>query len=299
MLRTIEFLKNKVSDEELRLDDNYQEIKDELSGCVTAVDGGCVTIADGGAWIISKIRTASVKYDKGEYQGASKQETYYTIIKNNGFEHSINRLRTNFKNIRELSEAVPIIMRTLEYEQALKESLTMNEGSLLLIDGLIQAETNDQERLINQLEVETKRRGVNVIGLAKTFRHSINGRSIIGRLIKNKPTSKWFYAPIKGSDCYIIKLHDKASYAYAFNSFNHTNIEESIAILNYYSKDPEIIGYPYPLLKVDRVARINSYERLIEGNKLKIICKKQGIDFIKFDQLSTNMHSLMDKQKYR
>jgi len=311
MLEALNFLKEKVYSGGVELGDNYQELIHSSSGCVTAVDGGACIIADGGSWVLSKIRVASVHYDNGKRVPGleTREEQYYTVIKKGSlsagqksaamYEHSISELKSDFKNVRELTEVPAVVMRTLEFKKAYELVKGLPKGSLLLIDGLLKAETPDQEKCLGLLEFESKKQGINVVGIAKTFRHALNGRSVIGSLIKERPESKWAYSPVKGSDCLIVKLHERAKFAYAVDYFKHTGISEVLSVLSYYSTDPVLIGYPYPLLKVDRDARISSHEKNLERNKLRIVCKREGLDFIEYDEKSTSMHGVMDSQKYR
>ena len=298
MLSALKFLKERVGVKQ-KIFNEFKKLDKSLDGCVCAVDGGSCIIADGGSWLIAKLKVASVYYDKGKRVSGleQKKQEYYTIIKSNGsYEHSIPYLKPEFPNIKELTETPSTIMRSLEFKHAYELVKTLPKNSLLLIDGLLQAETPDQEKIIKLLELESRKQGVNVVGLAKTFRKSINGQSIIGSLLKQKPDEKWLYSLDNYS---IVKLHNKASFAYALSYFKHININEVLPILTYYSTDPALIGYPYPLLKVDQDARISSHEKKLEVNKLKIIAKREGLDFIEYDQKCTSMHSVMDSQKYR
>lgn len=307
MLESLNFLKERIFKDKTELTNNYKELPKLSNGCFTGIDGGSCIIADGGSWIISKIRIAVVHYDKGErvVSNESKKDYYYTLIKNKGFEHYIEGLpkgisiSVNEKDAKELIDAPAIIMRTLELIEAINTVKKLPKNSLLVLDGLLTGETSDQEKALKVLEAEAKNKEVNVIGIAKTFRHAINGKSVIGSLLKQNPNKSWIYAPVEGTECFIAKMHERASYAYALSAFKHTKIEDVLPILTFYSRDPELIGYPYPLLKADRDARISSYEKRLEMNKLKILSKKEGFDFIEYDEKSTSMHSVMDSGKYR
>ncbi|MBD3312283.1 hypothetical protein GF352_02385 [archaeon] len=302
MIKALEFLKNKLYSNNKKIADNFHELNESEPGYVSAIDGGSCIIADGGCWVLAKIKTASVHYDKGErLPGKEKdEEVYYTVIKDkNEYSHSINTLKPEFNNVRELTEAPAVTMKTLELRHALKVMKSMPQGSLLLIDGLLKSDNEGQEALLERIKKESEKKGVTVMGLAKTFRHAVNGRSVIGSLIKERPSGKWYYEPVEDSDCLVVKLHAKSGYAYAVSSFSHSEAKKALPLLAYYSTDPALIGYPYPLLKVDRDARVSSHEKHLEKNRLRIICKKNKLDFIEYDEKSTDMHSLIDKQKYR
>ncbi len=295
MIKELNFIKNYYKKKEPLLP-SFKELPEKQKGIVAAVDGGSSVLADGGVWVISKLKVASVVYDGNIIpEKLYKKEHYYTLIKDETINHSIHELKPEFGNIRELSEAPSVTMKTLEFKRAYELSKELPKESVLLIDGLLAPENTDQEKLLAGIRETAGKRNVNVVGLAKTFRQGINGRSVIGTLLSKRPFSKWIY---RFGDYFIVKLHERSSYAYAFNCFCH-DFKKTLSILSYYARDPEIIGYPYPLIKADKEARISSYELANEINKLRIISKKEGYDFINFDVRSTDMHSLMDKQKYR
>ena len=69
-------------------------------------------------------------------------------------------------------------------------------------------------------------------------------------------------------------------------------------VLAYFSRDPEIVGYPYPLIKVDKIARVKEDEKKMENNKIKLMAKKEGL-ILDYDENAAIMHSLLDKRMYR
>ncbi len=274
----------------------------EQEGIIRAVDGGSTIIIDGGTWLLSKIRVASVEYknDKRIISNCYKKDYYYSIIKNTDYKHKLTsdyecRQYSNKLGINKIIEAPAVMMKTLEYEHALRIINEMSEDSLLILDGLLTSDTPDQQSLLKELENKSRKNKINVIGLAKTFRQSINGQNMIGLLLRNNK-GKWFY---NQGNYWFVKLHEKSKHAYAFNQFSHTNTKRVIELLTHYSKDPTLLGYPYPLLRVDADARISSYEKKSEVNKARIISKKKGFDFVATDESSSDMHSLMDTGRYR
>jgi hypothetical protein len=85
------------------------------------------------------------------------------------------------------------------------------------------------------------------------------------------------------------------------NLFKHSinDLERIMPLLAYYANDAELLGYPYPLLKADKLARINEYDRRRELTKFKVLLKKNNLESIEKDERSTDMHSRLDKRMYR
>ena len=123
----------------------------------------------------------------------------------------------------------------------------------------------------------------NVVGIAKTTREGTHGRSFIGLLYSHPGI---WYAKI--NDIIFAKFHEKAKHIYLVDGN-----EELFSYIPYYSNDPEILGYPYPLIRVDKIARIQSDEKRRLNFKIK-----ERLGNLKDDVLSQDMHSLLDKRMY-
>jgi len=307
MLSCIEFLKKNLYSKDESIKDNFKVIRSVSPKSIVAVDGGSSVINDGGSWLIAKLRVASTYYENGKRVPKKEliRDYYMSLINKKGaYFQKLSpevALDSDYKSIRELSEAPPIAMKALEFKHALERLKELERGSLLLIDGLLKSESADQKNALRELEVKARLKGIHVVGLAKTCRYGLDGKSAIGCLLRARPHDKWYYHPISNDEVFIVKLHEKGSYAYMMNVFPHSieRIDEIAEALCYYARDPELLGYPYPLLRVDKIARIGEYEKKQEESKLRILSKKHGYEFLETDKRATDMHSKMDKRMYR
>lgn len=266
---------------------------------VYAVDGGSAVIIDGGNWIIAKIKTCVIGYMKEECIKNECSEYYIgavagdkkTSIKIFPDVSGIESLRIPFNDIEE----TPNICRAfLELEKIKELSKKVPNGSIILTDGLIQEEIKTNNAVI--------------VNLCKTSRiKTENGRSLIGCLnelsSKKILNKKWFYFPIsdKNKTC-VAKFHESSIFSYKLQfsePIEKEKIKKILGAIAYFSRDPELIGYPYLLLKADKVARLRDNERDSENRRMKMSAKDMGISFIEFDESSTIMHELLDKRAYR
>ncbi len=307
MLECVEFIKHNLYSKKEEVEDNFKLISNQRPCKIIAVDGGSSIINDGGSWLIAKIKTASTYYD-GDKRIPKKElvNNYYMSLINNSGRH-IQRfspeisLSTNYSGIRELSEAPSVAMKAIELFHAAGRINDLGRDSLLLVDGLLKAESIDQEKALKELEEKSCSKGVHVIGLAKTCRFGLKGRSVIGSLLRAKPDDKWFYHPVSGEEVFIIKLHEKSKYAYMLDLFPHSmnSIDLLMPSLCFYARDPELLGYPYPLLRADKIARVGEHEKKQEESRLRILSKMEGYSFLETDKRATDMHARMDKRAYR
>ncbi len=267
--------------------EDFNEIGAPKKGVIYAIDGGSAILMDGGSWLISKLKIGYVKYDGQKIKEKHIEESHVSFVKKG--EQILNSKNISLPK-KDMAELPALLLRLLEFNLALQLIDKVEKNTIILMDGLLSLE--NFENLIKMLKEKSTKKGVSLIGLAKTYRQGISGRSVLGVLLKKGPKTSWYY---KLNDTYIVKLHKNAKYVYACDIVGDI---KCLNVLKYYSQDLFLPGYPYPLLRVDREVRISSYEKKYEINKLKLYLKKKKLDF-EIDEISTNMHSLIDKEKYK
>ncbi|MCD6575734.1 MAG: hypothetical protein J7K73_01080 [Nanoarchaeota archaeon] len=254
----------------------------KYDGKILAVDGGSGIVFDGGSRVISKIKIGVVEYAKGKMTKQDVKKYFMLAIwKNDGIIIKLDpdeQITLSNKKIDELqNDARDILERKMINEIAEKE-----KDAIILSDGL----QNLSPR--------------NVASICKTSRlKTKNGRSLIGYLnefTKDKYKDKlWYYTISEGE--YIVKFHTRSKFCYKVTTKNK-EVNNLFGAIAYYSTDPEILGYPYPLLKVDKIVRLREDEKQFDNHKLKLLAKQEGVN-LEFDENSMIMHDLLDKRAYR
>jgi hypothetical protein len=268
-------------------------------GRVFAVDGGNSMIYDGGAWILSKIRTSAVGYEgkKRVFENRVAFELHCLVEKDGvKFDRDIDFPDIDFSASR--FEEIPNGVRsTVERLTALSLLKEMKEGDVLLLDALLCAELPGEEKILKRLFSSAAERGVSLIGVAKTSRlRTQSGRSMIGYLNEVGPGHPWTHE-LGSKDPYkdvVVKFHTKSEYCYRCHV-----IGEGLGVAAACSNDPELIGYPYPLLRVDKLARISSHEKEAERRGVRVLARKLGVDSFEYDVRSQNFHEKLDRRMYR
>ncbi|MCD6547189.1 MAG: hypothetical protein J7K22_01395 [Nanoarchaeota archaeon] len=251
----------------------------EPKGIVYAVDGGSSIIFDGGSWCISKIKVGVVGY-KGKKRVVEKIKTFYALSKKDN-EHITTKIMPEGKIMKSknLEDAHNDVRTFLEAKEVKELYSKTSADDIILVDG--------------PTEVLKK----NIVGVNKTSRlRAKSGRSLIGLINEfgsKKLKGKMWYYEI-GNNEYIVKLHPKSKFCYKITALS----KELFGVLAYFSRDPEIVGYPYPLIKVDKIARVKEDEKKMENNKIKLMAKKEGL-ILDYDENAAIMHSLLDKRMYR
>jgi len=275
--------KSKEKDIDISKFESFDSINNKKE--VFAVDGGSGIIFDGGSLIVAKIKIGVVGYKEKNKIFEKVDEYFMSVIDSkNGriikFFPDINiALNLTKKEIEDLpNEARDNI-----------EKIKINELSKKYPDALILAD--------GQRDINLK----NVVSICKTSRAKTkSGRSLLGQLNemsdKKLKGKKWFYKISDGE--YIIKFHELSKFCYRVLLNENTNIKQALGLIADYSRDPEIIGYPYPLLKVDKIARLRDDEKKFENQRFKMFAKKIGLK-VEYDEMSTLMHKYMDERAYR
>jgi hypothetical protein len=269
-------------------------------GRVFAVDGGNATIYDGGAWILSKIRTSVVGYEdkKRVFENRIAFELHCLVEHGSvKFDKEVEFPAIDFSSSRfeEIPSGVRAIVEKLTAINLLKE---MKRGDVLLLDAMLCAEVLGEETILKRLFDAALEHEVSLIGIAKTSRlHTPSGRSLLGYLNEIGPDSAWKYKLGKGKVPYkdvVAKFHPKSDYCYRCHV-----VGDCLGVAAYHSRDPELIGYPYPLLRADKLARISNHEKEAERRGVRVLARRMGIKGFEYDIRSQDFHKKLDKRMYR
>ncbi len=275
MDEVIKFIRSKIKP--TKIGGTFREFEvEEPKEDFIAIDGGSSKIVDGGAWAIGLVRIGKVKYNsKGKISEETKD--YWVGISEDEikvFDEKEIKTPVRIRDVEHPFEtAINDVRKFLEWEEASKEE------DIVLMDSILKPIETWQISILKKMK--------RVIGIPKTTRESINGRSIVG-LIVNKP-GKWIY---KVNDLTFVKFHELSEYVYKVDMKGVD--EEIIPKIAFFASDPEMIGYPYPLLKVDKIARITKEEK--RSLEFKI---KQKLGEISDDLKSQDMHKNLDLRAHR
>lgn len=191
-----------------------------------------------------------------------------------------------------LEEAKNTAMRFGEFKLAKELSSKIAREDIILIDGPLDLNNPIAEELIDSLFKSDR----TIMGICKTSRMATEtGRSLLGYLnqVTKDIDSPWYYKIPNEEGKYIAKLHKGSDYCYRvdMNRFD----KEALKLLAFYSSDPVILGYPYPLYRADKVARIRDVEEKRERMKIRKLEKEHPS--LKFDVKATSMHEELDKRR--
>lgn len=272
---------------------------------VYAIDGGNSILADGGSWLIGKIKLAYSCYKEERLSEELKEYYFSAHLENGKVRVGTTQLDSNEKSEyapgqsefdKKLEEVKDTVMKIGEFKLVKEVFEEAEPGDLILIDGLLRSKNEEANHLMEKLIEKAKKKEVIIIGLSKTSRiGTTTNRSLLGYLnqISEDLEGPWFYEVPNRTGNYILKLHGDAEYCYRAEVSQFR--ESSFQLLAYYSSDPVILGYPYPLYRVDKTARLRDIEE--DREKLRLEEIKEDYPSLKFDTLATSMHEELDSRR--
>jgi hypothetical protein len=279
---------------------NFIIIPAKVSSGIICIDGGCATIADGGSWTIAKIKIGIIEYSGAKKIRQESEEYYLIAVARERYEMlalqkgKIIELKLSGIDSVKIEELAGKVMKYFEWGACLKQK----NDCLIVMDSALNAETEFEKEIVKKL-LDSKAK---IIGFCKTSRmRTLNGRSLLGLINSISPkNAEWFYYPIfkdeKIISAFAAKLSKNSKFAYKIEIPNYLDYNEIFKTLAFFAKDSEISGYPYPLFKADKIARINSFERKKE---LFIIERELQKSDLYFDSLSNSFHSNLDEKMYK
>jgi hypothetical protein len=289
------------------------------------IDGGNSEIFGSPAYSLQMIKVAAVVW-KGKKSICSKIESCFVFC-DSALKFSsdskflndvISKYNVDFKKIKfYLGEtvttsvvAVEKLRRITELEFARQLSMA-HKGAIVVLDGSLIASNSIEIKILD----EFKDLDVLLCAVSKSSGLSTDRRSLgqeIALLPKAKEHKLWVAKNIlvskivnHNADIYFCKL--------AVNSklILRVDVSKSMVksnsdlmknnwvfqILSFLSNDPIFIGYPYPLVKVDSLARVSNEDVMFYKTRLMISAKEHGLELEKED-LAKCSHDILDSIRF-
>lgn len=253
--------------------DNFQLISKEISkNKVIFVDGGNGLVARSSDFSLHFVRIADVQYKNNERLSSFVRECFImanSIIENNKLFFLVScidvkdgsifasykidardsSLTTGKKPI-EPCIAVLHVRKLLELEHIFKITESLRETDIIIRDGDF-----EEGPFVEELISKIKEQKPFVLGVSKTSTIlTDSGEAAVEVLLKLGPDSSWVYN--NSSPCFV-KFHAVSDYVFKVEFINDFNINSLNCIASLCS-DPVFLGYPYGLVAVDALARVNS-----------------------------------------
>jgi len=239
---------------------------------ITAVDGGSAAILETTAMQVLFVRIVAVQL---EPRKISKKEGFIVASVQENAKIQVQFIteeqeRTLFTTQeQELSEVAGIGRKLLEWE------LVDSSEGVVVWDGSFTTKYDFEEPYVPEGIALAK--SSTAIGSWKVFSHS--------------PKAPW---AAKANKLCFIKLSEQGRVFRAENKSKISN-HEAFASLVPWAQDPVFLGYPYPLILADQLARVSNDERSALRIRLKATA---GSRWEEVSQGIQDAHDILDKIQY-
>lgn len=286
--------------------DNFSLItKSPLSLPLIAIDGGNATLISSPSFELSVVRVAAVTFIDGKLSSSTVETKYLLVnlekneyvcsfIEENGEMTEFQRFSYtsfSFTDSVKIQAVSSLCRRLVELEYAMRQ-----DDKLILLDGSLHSVHPVEKMYIDQLI--SKRL---VCALSKSMQFVTTSGYALNSFLLNQQDGCWIVSDIllhRDFFVYFAHFHNQSSYVFRMDVSRDVDITKIGGVLAAYSIDPVFLGYPYPLIRVDDLARISDTEKDFFREKLfsqlPDLTKRQ----LKQIESSQSAHSILDSIRF-
>lgn len=221
-----------------------------------------------------------------------------------GLDYSDETIKEGIFNAK-IGKIAELARRFSEIKLAEKMIEKLDKEDIIVLDGTLESNYTNEEKYLERLYDTGLKNNVLITALAKTTTIlTKNGNNLIGLLNSIGEKDLWYYHPIAETnnkkhkaEIFVVRLNKKAEHVFRFEAFKEQKNKIGLILgkiaLN--STDISFPGYPYGLIKADKIARISNKEK--EGYTALFLAKmgKIGVKLNKYLS-SQNAHLILDNQ---
>ncbi len=319
---TLEIEPGKEEQEPLVLDKSldefsFKEIKDiKFNQRVSAVDGGSATIVKGRSFFIGVFRAGYVTF-QGEKR--VEEKVLPLRLETVSLGNMVNKYKNAYLSLTgEEPTEVPGLDKILDRLRLFEEwKLTFelldkfNPFDIILIDGSLRASIVPPYSLLLSATKKAKEKKIHLVGITKSSTLYWGKKAPLIPMVVKKAEdfcgNKRWYCRLSDYDLslnnpnwfgiiYVAKFKKSSEYAFRvdINREDEASPDTLFSALSQFSKDPSVLGYPYPLTAVHNMVRIRSSEVEDIRYMLQKKALQKGISNSDWDLLFTDFHEVLN-----
>ncbi len=250
---------------------------------ITSVDGGQTEVFATPTFAVYVLRVAGVVYQNNTCMQRSSQ-TWFALL---SFEDNslvvdlFDEQGERRKEVFLLSSLVPFppqndflsfspcagfVREYLELQECQRVAGDLKQGDILIRDGLLSNLSVHPQ--LSELSAFCQQQGIVLLGFAKTTTMKTEqGESLPGALACVAPRESWYYNYTRDHtlsnafSTFFVKLHARSNYIFHVETLSDAEPSLIFSQLAQHACDPIFLGYPYSLIAVDQLARVNNQEQ--------------------------------------
>ena len=293
--------------------DFYHSHSDD-SHTVVFIDGGNHTIYAASTLALSFVRVASSGWEKTTKKHIRVEEFIEYVGVDDDGRYVIQWFDTTgvrvipFNNQRletmrvEQSRAESIEQATEVGRRYLELGLAQEYGKIydaVVIDGSLRSRDETERNLVKEL-CDTK---ATIVGFQKSTNVRTNASNTLHRLDRLTTEGRWMTSqlcitPEEPFSIHAVKLHEHSRYRFVVDvKVNALSQTELVSLLEAQSSDPLFFGYPYGLIDVDALARVQEQE--LQRHRILLQTLTGSLrDDIEQEATTQNAHEILDTMSF-
>ena len=247
-------------------------------GSVWAIDGGSCTVADGRSFQVVAYRAARVRFHGGvtdlvDAPPLTVQGVSPDVMRTLAREALRDLCGEEPERLPEVPRPVDALREWAEWGAVARTVVQAEPGDVVLVDGSLHGGPLVPSQVVRAVHSAALERGVSLAGVVKAST-LFWGRNVpLVTLLKRRADRElgavpWtaristdpVFARLYVGEIFVAHLAPTASHAFRVDVARGPQAAETVlARLAGCARDPSFVGYPYPLARVHRAARVSGY----------------------------------------
>jgi hypothetical protein len=283
-------------------------------GTVWAVDGGSCMLADGRSFNVAAYRASRVRFSDGATDVIESPPLTVRALSSEEIERIAREELTQLcgsepEKLPELKRPVDALREWAEWGQVLRTIREASPGDLVLVDGSLHGGPLVPPQVVRTAHEEAVAKEVSLAGVVKasTLFWGRNaplvgllkrrgdrelGRSAWSARISTDPT----FARLYIGEIYVAHLAPTASHAFRVDvARGPAPPQEVLGRLAGCADDAAFVGYPYPLARAHRAARVSGYAVADLRNAFREALSRNGMGEEDIETLFQDFHEVLNR----
>lgn len=284
------------------------------AGTVWAIDGGSCMLADGRSFNVAAYRASRVRFRGGQTDVVDSPPLTVQALSSEEMRRIAREQLTQLcgaepERLPELTRPVDALREWAEWSEVLRTIRDAEPGDLVLVDGSLHGGPMVPSQVVRTAHEEAVAKGVSLAGVVKAST-LFWGRNapLVGLLkrrgdhelgaipwaarISTEPT----FARLYIGDIFVAHLAPTAHHAFRVDvARGPASPEEVLGRLAGCASDAAFVGYPYPLARAHRAARVSGYAVADLRRAFRDALNRNGMSEDDIETLFQDFHEVLNR----
>ena len=283
-------------------------------GTVWAVDGGSCMLADGRSFNVAAYRASRVRFAEGRTDVVESPPLTVRALSSDEIEHIAREQLTELcgsepERVPEMTRPVDALREWAEWSEVLRTIREAGPGDLVLVDGSLHGGPMVPPQVVRAAHEEALAKEVSLAGVVKASTLFWGRNAPLVGLLKRRGDRElghvaWSaristdptFARLYIGEIFVAHLAPTASHAFRVDvARGPTPPLDVLARLAGASDDAAFVGYPYPLARAHRAARVSGYAVADLRNAFREALSRNGMGEEDIETLFQDFHEVLNR----